>query len=66
MRNSVLQRKMARIVMLLAESANIEPEQALGIFYNTETYKLISNPETGLHLMSDGYILENLMQEIRK
>lgn len=64
MRDSVLQRKLARIVMMLAESKGITPEQALDVFYNSETYSLLMNPETGLQLMSDDYILEDLNNEL--
>lgn len=64
MRDSVLQRKLARIVMMLAESEGMTPEQALDVFYNSETYKLLTNPPTGLHLMSDDYILEDLKSEL--
>lgn len=65
MRDSVLQRKLARIVMMLAESEGMTPEQALDVFYNSETYKLLTNPATGLHLMSDDYILEDLKSELK-
>ncbi len=64
MRDSVLQRKLARIVMLLAESASMSPEQALDVFYKSETYKLLTNSATGLYLMSDDYILEDLLHEL--
>lgn len=64
MRDSVLQRKLARIVMLLAASANMTPEQALDSFYKSETYKLLTNAATGLYLMSDDYILEDLLHEL--
>lgn len=64
MRDSVFQRKLARIVMLLASSANMSPEQALDVFYNSETYKLLTNSATGLYLMSDDYILEDLLYEL--
>lgn len=64
MRDSVLQRKLARIVMLLAESADMSPEQALDVFYKSETYKLLTNSATGLYLMSDEYILEDLLHEL--
>lgn len=64
MRDSVLQRKLARIVMLLAESADMSPEQALDVFYKSETYKLLTNSATGLYLMSDDYILEDLLHEL--
>ena len=65
MRDSVLQRKLARIVMMLAESEGMTPEQALDVFYNSETYKLLTNLATGLHLMSDDYILEDLKSELK-
>lgn len=64
MRDSVLQRKLARIVMLLAASANMTPEQALDAFYKSETYKHLTNAATGLYLMSDDYILEDLLHEL--
>lgn len=65
MRDSVLQRKLARIIMMLAESEDMTPEQALGVFYNSETYNLLTNPDTGLQLMSDDYILEDLRHELK-
>ena len=65
MRDSVLQRKLARIVMLLAETEGITPEQSLDVFYHSKTYKLLTNPATGLHLMSDDYILEDLKTELK-
>lgn len=64
MRDSVLQRKLARIVMMLAEAKDITPEEALDVFYNSETYKQLTNSATGLQLMSDDYILEDLMNEV--
>lgn len=64
MRDSVLQRKMARIVMMLSEMKKITPEQALDAFYNSETYNILKNPATGLQLMSDDYILEDLLNEL--
>lgn len=66
MRDSVLQRKLARIVMMLAESEGINPEQALDVFYNSETYNLLTNPASCLHLMSDDYVLEDLKDELSK
>ena len=39
--------------MLLSEALHIDMTAALDIFYSTETYKNLSNPATGLQLMSD-------------
>ena len=64
MRDSVLWRKQSRIVMLLAKEKNITPEQALDIYYSSRTAQLLSDPNTGLQLMSDQYVLEDLLKEL--
>ncbi len=64
MRDSVLWRKQSRIVMMLAQKMNISPEQALDIFYSSKTSQQLSNPDTGLQLMSDDYVLEDLLNEL--
>ena len=65
MRDSVLWRKQARIIMALASVLAISEERALDLFYSTETYRQLSNPKSGLQLMSDGYIIENVLAELR-
>lgn len=66
MRDSVLWRKQSRIVMMLAKEKNISPEQALDLYYSTHTAQLVRNANTGLQLMSDQYILEDLLAELRE
>lgn len=66
MRDSVLWRKQSRIVMLLAKGKNITPEQALDIYYSSRTAQLLSDPNTGLQLMSDQYVLEDLLKELEE
>ena len=66
MRDSVLWRKQSRIVMLLAKEKNITPEQALDIYYSSRTAQLLSEPNTGLQLMSDQYVLEDLLKELEE
>ena len=53
MRDQVLWRKEGRIVKLLSDRLEIDTERALGIFYNSRTYTLLSNPDSGLQLQSD-------------
>ena len=65
MRDNVLWRKQARIIMALASALEIDEEKALDIFYSTETYRQLSDPKYGLQLMSDGYVLENVLRELR-
>ena len=51
--------------MALASVLKVDEEKALDIFYSTETYRQLSDPKYGLQLMSDGYILENVIAELK-
>ena len=64
MRDQVLWRKEGRIADLLAERLNISTERALDILYNSHTYALLVNPDSGLQLQSDTYILTSLLREL--
>ena len=64
MRDSVLWRKVSSIVIMLADRLDIDEERALDIFYSTKTYKLLSESNSGIQLMSDEYILEDVLNEI--
>ena len=64
MRDQVLWRKIGRIAALLSDRLSIEPEQALDLIYNSRTFTLLSNPDSGLNLMSDQYILTDLLREL--
>lgn len=64
MRDQVLWRKTGRIAALLAERLDINAERALDILYNSRTYSLFENPDSGLQLQSDEYILNNLLREL--
>lgn len=66
MRDQVLWRKEGRIVALLAERLDIDTERALDILYNSRTYMLLENPDSGLYLQSDDYILTDLLQELEQ
>lgn len=65
MRDQVLWRKQSQIIMLLADTLHISDEEALDLFYSTHTYQLLSNPKYGLHLMSDQYVVEDVLRELR-
>lgn len=64
MRDQVLWRKIGRIAVLLADHLNIDTERALDIFYNSRTYALLVNPDSGLQLQSDAYILADILREL--
>ena len=65
MRKDVLWRKIGRIIMMLSEELDISPARALNLFYNTETCKQFSDERIELYLMSDKYIVDNIINEIR-
>jgi hypothetical protein len=65
MRDAVLWRKISHITILLAETLQIDVERALDLFYSTDTYIQLTNPKSGLQLMSDQYILENILAELK-
>ena len=64
MRDNVLCRKKAHIVMLLAKAMHISDEHALGYFYSTKSFKQLNDPKYGLQLMSDEYLLEDIQKEL--
>ena len=65
MRDNVLWRKKSVIIMMLAKELRVSPERALDLFYSTDVCRQLSDPKTGLQLMSDGYVLEDVISEIR-
>jgi len=52
--------------MLLADTLKISPERALDLYYSTKVYEQMTDPKYGLRLMSDDYILEELIEELRE
>lgn len=65
MRDNVLWRKQSTIIMMLAKELDVSPERALDLFYSTKVCSQLSNPKTGLQLMSDAYVLEDALNELR-
>ena len=61
---TILQMKYARIVKLFAEQAGISYEDALGKFYDSTTFELISNGIADMHCFSDEYLAEELLIEL--
>lgn len=65
MKDFLLWNKFSRIIMLLADRLDISSVRALHIFYNSEACKFLHDPRYGLHLMSDAYIVDDIMQELQ-
>ena len=65
MREDVLWRKQSHIIMMLADTLNIDAERALDLYYSTQTAHRLSDARYGLQQMSDQYLLEDILKEIR-
>ena len=59
----LLQKKYARIIEIFAEKADLSLDDALKLFYNSSTYRLIHEGISDMHCMSDEYLAEELEQE---
>lgn len=66
MKDQVLWRKTGRIATLLAEQLDIDAKRALDLLYNSRTYALLTNPDSGLQLQSNAYILADLLRELEE
>ena len=51
--------------MMLAETLQIDAERALDLYYSTQTARRLSDARYGLQLMSDQYLLDDILEEIR-
>lgn len=65
MRDNVLWRKQSYIIKMLADTLQIDAERALDLFYSTKTASRLADSRYGLQLMSDQYLLEDILEEIR-
>lgn len=61
----LLWNKIARVIMQLAETLDISSDRALQIFYDSDVCQTLHDKEMGLHLMSDTYIVNDLIEELR-
>lgn len=62
---TLLQMKYSRVVSLLAETLGISQERALGLFYNSDTYRYLSQKMYHLHNMGDAYLVDEIIRELQ-
>jgi len=60
----LLQKKYAKMVLFYAEKYGIDISEALGQFYKSKLYELLSQGVSDLHCMSEAYLAEELHNEI--
>ena len=63
---TILQMKYARIVAIFAKESRLALEDALAFFYDSDTYKLISEGVADMHCRSDEYLADELMIEYKE
>ncbi len=64
MRDQVLWRKTARIIEMIRDRLGVSTDKAIDLFYNSRTFSLLNNQESGMNLMSDQYIFEDFCMEM--
>lgn len=65
LRDSQLWMKIGRICSLLAKRLDISPERAFDIFQRSRTNLLLHDSRSMLYLMSDLYIVDDIVEELR-
>ena len=65
LRDTVFWTKIGRIIVRLSERLNVSPEEAFDIFYESDTCQRFHNPDTGLYLYGDLYIVDEVMRELQ-
>ena len=65
LRDSQLWMKIGRICTKLAKRLDITPERAFDIFQMSKTNKLLHYERSLLYLMSDLYIVDSIIEELK-
>lgn len=62
-KQAVLQLKYARIIQEMARQASISLDEAMDMFYNSDTFGLIQDGVADLHCRSDEYLAGEILRE---
>lgn len=52
------------LIAMLMEKKSMEMEEAFRFYYDSDTFKKIIDPETGLYFQSPGYVFSYLEEEV--
>lgn len=52
------------ILQILMDEWNYSMVEAMSLYYNSDTFERLSNPNTGLYYQSAGYIYDFLKKEL--
>ena len=66
LRDTVFWTKIGRIVVRLAERLDIAPGTAFELFYESRTCQRLHDPQTGLYLLGDLFIVDEVIRELQE
>lgn len=52
------------LIEMLIESKGLSMEKAMDLIYNSQTYKKLENPKTGMYYQSGVYVFDYLINEL--
>lgn len=58
MKDYILQRKIARVIAIIASRMGVTQQEALCEFYKSKVCDMLHNPATAMQIMSDDYIAD--------
>ena len=58
--------KIGRICTILSKQLDVSPERAFDIYQNSKTSELLNDERSLLYLLSDLYIVDDIIAELRK
>ncbi len=64
MKDYILYRKIARIIMQLADELHISSKRAMLLFYQSTVGRQLHDPRYGYQIMSDTYIVNDIKSEL--
>lgn len=63
---TILQEELSvQLTEILMEEWHLTMQEALTVLYNSDTFALLQDPETGLYYQSAGYVYSFLENELR-
>ena len=62
--NQLIEYMIQDVVDMLATDQNIEYDEAMNKFYNSEVFEKLQDEETGLYLESSGYVYDLFKDEL--
>ena len=64
--STLLQMKYARIISQISKKTGLDEEKAMELFYNSDAYMLMSKGISDFHCLSDAYLVEEIINEVKK